>query len=78
MMFGSWVEAAGLAAAMNDAAFFKPAEVRAFKNELGSRKEPVGTLNDLSQLETIISSDQIQLDQFKAISRLLADIQEMY
>jgi hypothetical protein len=78
VMFGAWVEAAGLAAAVSDAAFFKPAEVRAFTSELRSRNEPVGTLNNLSQLETIISSDRIQPDQFKAISRLLADIQEMY
>lgn len=78
LRFGAWIEAAGLAAEVRDAAFFSPAEIQAFSTELRDRNEPVGTLKDLSRLGTIIASGTIQPDQFQEITRLLADIREMY
>jgi hypothetical protein len=78
MKFGAWVEAASLAAAARDAAFFQTSVVRAFRMELEKSGVPVGTLKDLSQLELIISSGGIQKDQFNTMARLLADIKEMF
>lgn len=78
LKFGAWVEAASLAAEAHDAAFFQPAVVKGFRTELEKSGVPVGTLKNLSQMETIISSGGIQMDQFKTMVRLLADFKEMF
>jgi len=78
LKFGSWVEAASLAAGSRDGEFFQTADVIGFRKELEKSGVPVGTLKDLSQMELIISSDGMQTDQFGAAARLLADIKEMY
>lgn len=76
--FGSWVEASRLAAEGQNAAFFQPAEIKGFKNELEKSGAPIGTMRNLSQFDGIISSDRVQTDEFTTIARLLADIKEMY
>jgi hypothetical protein len=78
LKFGSWVEAASLAAGSRDAAFFQASDIRGFRQELEKSGVPVGTFKDLSQMELIISSDGMQTDQFGAAARLLADIKEMF
>lgn len=78
LKFGTWVEAAGLAAEARDAAFFQPANVSGFKKELENIGVPAGTMKNLKQLELITAPGGIQADQFKVLARLLADIKEMF
>jgi hypothetical protein len=78
LSFGAWVEATGLAAETGDRAFFQPADIKGFKKELEQSGVPIGTLRNLSQFDSIISSGRIQTEQFKTIARLLADIKEMF
>lgn len=78
LWLGAWTEAARLAAEVNDTSFLTPDEVRAFRNVLTQRNEPVGTLKDLAQLETLLSSGHLQPDRLTDFARLLADIREMY
>jgi hypothetical protein len=78
LKFGSWVEAASLAADTRNEAFFQTADVIGFRQELEKSGVSVGTLKDLSQMELIISSDGMQTDQFSVAARLLSDIKEMY
>ncbi|OGW34010.1 MAG: hypothetical protein A2X58_03005 [Nitrospirae bacterium GWC2_56_14] len=78
MNFGSWVEASRLAAEAYNSAFFQPADIKGFKKELEQSGAPIGTLRNLQQFDSILSSGRIQTDEFTAIARLLADIKEMY
>jgi hypothetical protein len=78
LKFGEWVEAAGLAAEVRDAAFFQPVVVSGFRQDMETRGAPVGTLKNLSHLESIITSGKIGTEDFTNMVQLLADCKEMF
>ena len=78
LKFGEWVEAAGLAAEVRNAAFFQPVVVSGFRQELETSGAPVGTTKNLSHLESIIASGKVETEEFTTMVQLLADIKEMF
>ncbi len=78
LKFGAWVEAAGLAAEVHDAAFFQPGVVSGFRKDLETIGAPVGTPKDLSHLELIMISGKIETTEFINMAQLLDDIKEMF
>lgn len=78
LKFGEWVEAANLAAEIRDAAFFQLSDVQGFSKGLENSGVPMGTLRNMSKLETLISTGGLKSEEFNSISLLLADIKEMF